>query len=172
MPTEAELAAQLAEATARNKELQNKVEVLSQSQNDLDSLAKRNADMEAKLKAIEEENRKIAFERDRDAVLKQYPNAIPEFVSGANKAEMEAKAKALHERIELEKTNAAKAKEAEVAKAWGSVNPGGQQSLHEMKGDEWTKQYDEAKERASKGSPGAIVDMLKLKFKKPREITA
>ncbi len=159
MPTEAELTAQLAAAKAETDALKNKVEVLSAGANDLESLSKKNQEMESKLQAIEADNKRLALERDKESVLKQYPKAMPQFVTGANKAEMEANAKLMHEKIEAEAKLAAETREKELGQQWNMVTPGGQGGMT-LNANEIDEKYKKAQEGHN------IVDMLKAKFEK------
>jgi len=112
--------------TDENKAQADQIKNMGTSDDDLVGFQKKLETQEARTKALEEENTGLKVARQREDVIKEFPNAakFPEFVKGATKEEMTNSAKSIHERIQAEKDVASKEKEADIAKVWGTVKSG------------------------------------------------
>ncbi len=133
--------------TDENAKLKANLKSYQESNNDLAALSKKMEEQAAKTQALETENKKLIMAKTKDEVLKKYPDAnlFANMIQGQTEAEMEQSAKAFDENIKKAKAEAAAAKEAELAKAWGTVTL--PPTSHNLTQDELEKTRKEALEK-------------------------
>lgn len=107
-----------------NEKLKATLKSYQDTQGDYDTLQKRIDEQEAATKKLQEENRALVLNKQKEEILKAYPDAttFADMISGPDKQAMETQAKQIAERVAAQKEEARKAKEAELRAAWGSVN--------------------------------------------------